>query len=47
MRQYGLESDRRWVAGYEGKSVTASEGFRRNAILAHAAPVDELANIEG
>ena len=34
MRQLGL-SDRRWVAGFEGKSVTASLGLRRKAILAH------------
>ena len=42
MRQFGL-SDRRWVAGFEGKSVTASSGLRRKAIAAHAAAVDELA----
>jgi hypothetical protein len=35
MRQFG--SPRNWVAGFDGKSVTASEGLRRSAIAAHAA----------
>lgn len=37
MRQYGSPS--RWVAGYEGKSVTASEGLRRAAVAMHSAAV--------
>jgi hypothetical protein len=36
MRQYGLEGDRRHVAGFEGKSVTASEGLRRMASALHS-----------
>jgi hypothetical protein len=41
MRQYG--SPARWVAGFEGKSVTASEGLRRKSSALHAAAVDKLA----
>jgi hypothetical protein len=33
MRQFG--SPRRWVAGFEGKSVTATEGLRRLATTLH------------
>jgi hypothetical protein len=29
MRRYGLDGDRRWVAQFGGKSVTASIGLRR------------------
>jgi hypothetical protein len=32
-RQFG--SPRRWVAGFEGKAVTASEGLRRAALMLH------------
>jgi hypothetical protein len=35
MRRYG--SPRRWVAGFEGKAVTASEGLRRLALRLHCA----------
>ena len=34
MRQYG--SPRLWVAGFEGKSVTASEGLKRTARTLHS-----------
>ena len=37
MRQFG--SDRCWVAGFEGKAVTASEGVRSAAIASHVAAV--------
>lgn len=36
MRQYGLDGDRRYVAQFDGKSVTASERLRRSGCrLAH------------
>lgn len=41
MRQLG--SPRRWVAGFEGKAVTASKGVRGAAIALHVTAVDELA----
>lgn len=37
MRQFG--SSRRWVAGFEGKSVTASKGLRDAAITLHVTAV--------
>ena len=37
MRRFGLSADRRWVAGFEGKSVTASSGLRRAANAAYLA----------
>ncbi len=40
MRQFG--SDRRWIAGFEGKAVTANEGVRRSAIALHVAAVARL-----
>jgi len=40
MRQFG--SPRRWVAGFEGKAATASEGVRGAAIALHVAAVARL-----
>jgi hypothetical protein len=37
MRQYG--SPRRWVAGFQGKAVTASEGLRQAAVMLHQSAV--------
>jgi hypothetical protein len=36
MRHYGLEADRRWVAQFEGKSVTASRKLQKQAEAEHA-----------
>ena len=41
MRKFG--SDRRWVAGFKGKAVTATKGVRGAAIALHIAAVGELA----
>jgi hypothetical protein len=41
MRQYG--SPRRWVAGFGGKSVTASENIRRTAAVLHCRAIREHA----
>jgi hypothetical protein len=35
MRQYGLDGDRRYVAQFDGKSVTASDGLRKSASTLH------------
>lgn len=36
MQRYGVESDRRWVAGFGGKALTASADLQRKAALKHA-----------
>lgn len=36
LRRYGVESDRRYVHGFEGKALTASEDLQRRAALMHA-----------
>jgi hypothetical protein len=39
LRRYGVESDRRYVHGFEGKALTASEDLQRRAALMHAEAV--------
>jgi hypothetical protein len=36
MRQYGLDGDRRYVAQFDGKSVTASDSLRKYASALHS-----------
>ena len=39
LRRYGVESDRRYVHGFEGKALTASEDLQRRAALTHTEAV--------
>ena len=39
MRQLGISVSKNWLAGFEGKAVTASEALKREAIGLHAAAV--------